>query len=184
MASQMKVSSMAKFRNIQWNQMSISLGTKRWMTGGWGKVLPRTSLRHTESLLITENGFQKSKKQATDSGKGYQKDSCLGKHSLTRARMTDYMRQDLLHEEQTSRDGYPVRDTVSSLLIIIGKGSILSHFIAKLLPTSAAWAESRRLVLWLEVENQDCWEDIRQEAKTAGPKPAVNDHHRPSHSPT
>lgn len=69
------------------------------MTGGWGKVLPRTSLRHTESLLITENGFQKSKKQATDSGKGYQKDSCLGKHSLTRARMTDYMRQDLLREE-------------------------------------------------------------------------------------
>lgn len=57
---------------------------------------------------------QKSKKQATDSGKGYQKDSCLGKHSLARARMTDYMRQDLLREEQTSRDGYSVRDTVSS----------------------------------------------------------------------
>lgn len=45
-----------------------------------------------------------------------------------------------------------------ALLIITGKGSILSHFIAKLLPTSAAWAESRRLVLGLEVENRDCWE--------------------------
>lgn len=28
--------------------------------------------------------------------------------------MTDYMRQDLLREEQTGRDGYSVGDTVSS----------------------------------------------------------------------